>query len=112
MAFGDGRRGRSGAGGPRPVGQYLKAPKRPHPGPTTWEEASQRCGCLICSEALGGRPLVDLARCEDDREFWSERAAIREYHGAQPRAVAELGATHDLQRHHARRRPEKTSGGR
>jgi hypothetical protein len=33
---------------------------------------------------------------EDDREFYEERAAIRQYHGGQPLWEAERGALEDL----------------
>lgn len=40
----------------------------------------------------------------DEREFWSERAAIREYLGKMPRKEAERGADEDLRAWKARRR--------
>jgi hypothetical protein len=38
------------------------------------------------------KALIDAA----NREWWEERAAIREYEGGQTRADAELGALHDI----------------
>ncbi len=63
---------------------------------------SQSCAVMV---SRGPSIQTALTMTSDEREYWEERAAIREYDGGQSREDAERGALEDL--HRKRERDER-----
>ncbi len=56
---------------------------------------------------MGKKAPDDIDNMSDEREYFEERAAIRQFHGHMPKVEAERSAHDDLRKYGERRKEER-----